>query len=117
MDNRNELIADFQQFYGLDLETLLLNGEFKRIKALTLALPIKARVISKISPELAWDEDAYLLALIADNIAFLRYEQSGGKGKKPKQLERPKAKKKPKEKKTLDVSDKRIQSLLFAKRK
>lgn len=117
LEGRNELITDFQQYYGLDLEKLFLSGEFARAKVLATNLPSSSRTVVRLNPELAWDENAYLLALIADNIAFMRFEQSNGKGKKPKPLQRPKKAEKKKEKKTLNVSDKRIQSLLFKPRK
>lgn len=109
-------MADFQQYYGLDLEKLIRAREYKRIATLTLCLPLKSRTIINLNPELAWDENAYLLSYIADNIAFQRYEQGNGKGKKPKPIERPKAKEKKKEKKHLAVSDKKIAALLFSPR-
>lgn len=68
-----------------------------------------------IEPRAAWDEHAYLLALVADNLSFLRYEQSGGKGRRPKPIERPKPRQK--ESKRLDVGDDRISELLFGQRR
>lgn len=115
LEGRSELLADFQQYYNLDLEKVLIAGEFERAKTLTLCLPLKSRTMTRLNPELVWDENAYLLSYIADNIAFQRYEQGGGKGKKPKPVERPKKEVK-KQKKHLDVSARQIDSLLFAPR-
>lgn len=117
LDMRGELVADFQQYYGLNLADLLAAYDYERIEYLALNLPIKARTVAKLNPEAAWDENAYLLSYIADNIAFQRYEQAGGKGKKPKPIERPKAKEKPAEKKHLNMSKRKVDNLLFAPRK
>lgn len=108
-------MADFQQYYGLDLELLWDRAEFRRIRVLASQLPTQSRTIVKLNPQAAWDEHAYLLALVADNLSFMRYEQTGGKGRKPKPLERPKPKKQVKQ--HLDVSEGRVQNLLFAPRK
>lgn len=41
-------------------------------------------------PQNAWGQAEYLLAYIADNLAFMRYEQGGGKRqRKPKAYPRP----------------------------
>lgn len=82
------------------------------MRKLTEALPRQSRTVQMIDPRAAWDEQAYLLALIADNISFQRYEQAGGKGRKPKPIERPKARKR-KEHKRVDATDEQIRSLLF----
>lgn len=94
---------------------MLLDGDFARIATLAKQLPAQSRTVERIEPTLAWDEHAYLLALVADNLSFMRYENSGGRGKKPQPVQRPKPKEK--EKKHLDVSDKRIDSLLFGSRR
>lgn len=57
----------------------------------------------------------YMLALIADHLAFLRYEHAGGKGKRPEAIKRPQQTIKKKEK-HLNVSEKRKHTLLFAPR-
>ena len=116
LDLRGELRADFQQFYGLDSEELLNAGDFERLATLVKHLPNEARVVRAIDPRAEWDTSAYLLALIADHLAFSRYEQAGCKGKKPKQLERPKARPKTAHK-SLDISKEKRHELLFGKRK
>lgn len=91
---------------------MLARGDFARARVLAEQLPAGSRTVRRLEPRSEWDEKAYLLALIADNIAFQRYEQRGGKGRKPQAVPRPKAA----EKKTcrhLEVSDRRIRALLF----
>lgn len=111
---RGELAADFQQYYGLDLDALMGTFDYARVRLLVEQLPAGSRTVARMEPRAAWSEESYLLALIADNLSFMRYEQSGGKGRKPRPLDRPKAK--PKQKKHIDVSGERIEALLFAPR-
>lgn len=114
-EHGEEMTADFQQFYNLNLFDLWRLAEFERIRVLTTQLPRESRLMRALNPQLEWGEEAYLLANIFDQLAAM----CAPKGKKPKQHPRPKAKKKQpqQEKKTLDVSDGRIQNLLFAPRK
>lgn len=107
------MYADFQQFYGLDLEKLLEGGEFARARVLASQLPRESRTVRAVDPRAEWGQADHLLALIADNLAFLRYEQAGGKGRKPKPLPRPQAK--PSRKK-LNLTAQQRHSLLFAPR-
>lgn len=113
LDGRRALTADFQQYYGLDFERMLDGGEFARIAALVSELPRESRTVAGIDPRAAWDEKAYLLALVADNLSFMRYESSGGKGRKPKPVERPKGRE---TKRHIDVSRSRKAELLFGTR-
>ncbi len=94
----------------------MLRGRFSCVADLATQLPAQSRTVVAIDPRARWDEQAYLLALIADNLSYLRYEQAGGKGRKPKQVERPKPKPKEAEKKSFNVSKSRVHSLLFDSR-
>ncbi len=67
----------------------------------------------RADPRAGWDEQAYLLALVADNLSFLRYELSGGRGHKPRPVERPKA---PRAARHIDATDAQIMGLLFDRR-
>ncbi len=116
LEHRGELRADFQQFYTLDSEELLNSGDYERLATLAYNLPAESRIVKSADQRAIWDNKTYLLALIVDHLAFMRYENAGGKGKKPKPLERPKQKKKIKHKK-LNISEKKRQELLFGKRK
>lgn len=113
---RGELAADFQQYYGLDLESLIDAYDYGRMRMLAEQLPAGSRTVARLEPRAAWSEESYLLALVADNLSFLRYEQSGGRGRKPKPLERPHARPERK-RKHLGVSEQRVNELLFARRK
>lgn len=115
LDYRDELTADFQQYYQLDLNAMMDAGSFAAIATLTAQLPAQSRTFIRLHPELEWDENTYLLALIVDQLANISYGLGGGKGKKPKPIPRPKAKKK-KKKTHLNVDKARIDALLFGAR-
>lgn len=72
-----------------------------------------SRTLALADPRAGWDEHAYLLALIADELAYLRYERSGGRGHRPKPVERPKA---PARRRHVDATDSQIEHLLFDER-
>lgn len=78
-------------------------------------LPHGSRTICDVDPRNDWSNSDYLLALAVDNLSYLRYEQAGGKGRKPDAVKRPEIKKEI-ERKHLDVSDGRIEELLFSER-
>lgn len=101
-----------QQYYGIELDLLLMRGEFRRLWTLTTQLPMRSRTMAHEAPELSWDERDYLLALVADNLTYLRHEMAGGKGRKPKAVPRPRAREK-RAARHLDVSDERVSELLF----
>lgn len=60
---------------------------------LAAQLPRESRTLRAEDGRLAWGDAEYLLALIADNIAFMRYESAVSAGakraRKPKPLKRP----------------------------
>ena len=115
LEGRGELIADFQQYYTLDFCELFNRCEFERIDILTRQLPSTSRTVVKQDGRARWSEEMYMLALIADHLAFLRYEHAGGKGKRPEAIKRPQQTINKKEK-HLNVSEKRKHTLLFAPR-
>ena len=73
-----------------------------------------SRSVTAVEPRAAWGTTDYILAYIADNAAFQRYEQGGGRGRRPKPLERPKAA--PAARRRLDVDGDRVMRLLHGKR-
>lgn len=105
-----ELMADFQQYYHIDLQELLDKGEVERVLDLASCLPLQSRTVKRIDPRAEWDAQSYLLALVVDNLSYLRYEQAGGKGHKPEMLERPKQKV---PESHLEVSASELDALLF----
>lgn len=64
----------------------------------------------------AWDESDYLLAHIADSIAYLRYELAGCKGRKPKPIERPKNSRKDDRPRSHHVPRRKLDRILSAHR-
>lgn len=79
-------------------------------------LPAQSRTVSRIDPRATWDEHAYLLALAVDNLSFLRYENAGGKGRKPDPVKRPRARTAEPAARRLDLSRDEVDSLLFGER-
>lgn len=108
-----ELRSDFQQYYHLDLDELLGTFQFERIDVLARSLPIESRTVRRLFPQSRWGDTEHLLALIADNLAFLRYEQSSGRGGKPKPLPRPKPSR---ERDAVRIDARTVDALLFGKR-
>lgn len=53
----DELEADFQETYSLNLDRELKNGSFTRLARLFLQLPRKSRVFIAIDPTAEWDWD------------------------------------------------------------
>ena len=113
----DEMLADFQQFYGLDLGELMLRGEFSRAVALASQLPARSRLVTSMRPDLAWDGQTYIRAGVHDTLASIAYGLGGGKGAKPKPIPRPKPKPNKRKRKRLDVSRANVAALLFGARK
>ena len=91
-------------------------GRFEYARALALAenLPPGSRTVTRIEPRAAWSTSDYLLAGLLDSMNFMRYENAGGKGRKPDRVERPKAKRP--ERRRAGVGEERTMALLFGKR-
>lgn len=87
------MVADFQQFYGVDLLALVDAGEWERARVLASQLPRESRVLRAIEPSLAWGDVERLLASICDNLAFMRYERAVASGARvngrPRPVRRP----------------------------
>ena len=83
----DRLRADFQQFYGLDIDGM--GGDYTLAHAAALAaqLPVESRCYKFDHPEAAWTAGDYLLAEIAYGISILAWQNTkdGQKG-----LNRPK---------------------------
>jgi hypothetical protein len=87
----DEIEADFQQYYGLDLLDFY-RGDLKPAKTyrLVCALPVESRFARKVGgPRADWQTDQYLLADIRDQLAAANWQRGGGKGPKPKPTPRP----------------------------
>ena len=91
-DHPGELRADFQRFYGLNLDGM--GTEYSVAHAATLAahLPQESACVRVASPEAAWDDATYLLAAIEYDLRVLAWQNSrdGAKGRnKPRPVQTP----------------------------
>lgn len=84
-----ELEADMHEVYGVDVRNP--GCSVAHLACLAAQLGPGSRLARAYDERNAWDESDYLLAHIADSIAYLRYELAGCKGKKPKAIDRPKS--------------------------
>ena len=87
--SRDELEADFQQFYGLDLSRM--GDDFTVAHAAVLAsqLPREARCLREIDPNLAWSDETAALASIQYLVRCIVWQLGGGKGDKPQPVRTP----------------------------
>ncbi|KFI50011.1 DUF5361 domain-containing protein [Bifidobacterium biavatii] len=74
--DQGALTADFQRYYGLDLDRLGHELTIHRAAALAANLPQEARVWAKLDPRLAWTDAQYLLADIRDSLDFLAWAKT-----------------------------------------
>ena len=78
------------QTYGVDLRPAL-EADPPRVARLAAQLPPSSRVMRAEDPRLAWGDAEWLLAAVADNLALLRYELAGCRGRPPRMTPRPQA--------------------------
>lgn len=89
--HRDELVADFQQYYGLSIP---LDGEprdLPRIAALWSQLPAGSRTFRREAPELEWSTTDYLLWRLEYDVRSLMWGLSDPKkrGNEPRPMETP----------------------------
>ena len=82
------LRADFQQYYNLNIDGMGREYRVLHAAALVAQLPTNARVNVAATDMAAWDEQAYLLVDIDNNLRALIW-MLGGKRGKPPLVERP----------------------------
>ncbi|WP_454892209.1 DUF5361 domain-containing protein [Alloscardovia omnicolens] len=70
------LRADFQRFYGLNLDDLGTTLRVRRAADLAAYLPEQALIWGKLNPTAQWSTDTYLLAEIADNTDFEKWRHT-----------------------------------------
>lgn len=88
----DSLRADFQQFYGLDIDGMGTAFSLAHAAALAAQLPHESRCYRAEHPEAAWTDAEYMLAEIAHGIATLVWQptKSGRKGiNRPKRIQTP----------------------------
>lgn len=87
---RDELEADFQQFYGLDLGGMGSSFTISHAAVLAAQLPRESRCLIKINPDLEWSNEMSALARIDYEFQILLNAMSGKKGgQKPKPIQTP----------------------------
>lgn len=72
----DELRADFQQFYGLNLDHMGNGYSHAHAAVLVSQLPIGSRVLSKMDPRASWSQTEYLLSLIEYDLRVLAWQKT-----------------------------------------
>lgn len=87
--SKDELEADFRQFYGLDLGDMGHGYSVAHAAVLAAQLPRDARCLRELDANLAWSDETTVLASIHFLLRCVIYQLSGGKGEKPKPIRTP----------------------------
>lgn len=90
--NRDELEADFRQYYGLDLGGMGTDYTVSHAAVLASQLPPNARCMAKLSPNLAWTQERAALERLDYHVRYLMWmlSKDGAKGvNRPKPPETP----------------------------
>lgn len=88
----DELRADFQRYYGLNLDDMGKTYTVAHAAALARNLPAGSAVHRALNPALEWADSDYLLMQIEYDIRLLAWSLAGGKksrSPKPKPIETP----------------------------
>lgn len=72
-NHADELVADFQQFYGLDATTIGKDIDYERAGILCSQLPQASRVMREYDSSLTWDDETMILANIEYEMRVLLY--------------------------------------------
>lgn len=93
MKNRDPLLADFAQFYGINLYELGLGTDDETAASYAAVLlgqlPPDARCVVEENPDASWSIEAWFLRQIEFDIRALMYGLSGKKGTRPEPIEMP----------------------------
>ena len=87
-----ELRADFQRYYGLNLDDLGTAYTYRHAADLAACLPRESSTIRAESPALEWTEQEYMLWSIEYSLRVLRWQntEDGRKGRnKPEKIPTP----------------------------
>lgn len=115
-EHGDELEADFQEFYGLNLEDMGKAYSVRHAAVLAANLPAQARCLKSINHDLDWSLETHMLSVIEYDLRCLMWSLSDAKKKHipyPKQL-KPHKEKKIKEVKLSDME--RIEGILNVRR-
>lgn len=72
----DKLRADFQQYYGLDLDGMGAAYSYPHAAALATQLPAESRVMRELDAELEWTQQDYFLAQIEYDLRILIWQNS-----------------------------------------
>jgi len=75
-EHPDELMADFQQYYGLDTAEIGRGIGLARAAALTCQLPLQARVHVALEPACAWSAADHRLAEISHAVRWLQWSKT-----------------------------------------
>lgn len=92
-----ELRADFQRFYGLNLDDMGRSYSVHHAACIAAHMPQGSALYASIDPSSEWTASDHLLSLIEYDIRSLAWGLSGGrksKSPKPKRIEPPSASRK-----------------------
>ena len=92
LDNRADVVADFRQYYGIDLPIEPTDDDCTRWSLLWYALPRASRTARRQSPELRWGDCEYMLAMAVhalEVIAWQRTKDGQHNRNRPKPLRTP----------------------------
>lgn len=73
-----DTVADFQQFYGVELppDPAEYGGDPRRLALLWTALPRESRTARRMRPELEWDDATRILRLAEHSLRVLAWMQT-----------------------------------------
>lgn len=83
------MLADFRQFYGIDLPLEPEDVDCARWAMLWHALPRESRTARRLSPELEWTEGEYMLSQMSYYLHLLAWRQITKDGSKGRNAPRP----------------------------
>lgn len=70
------MVADFRQFYGIDLPIEPTDEDCSRWALLWYALPRESRTARRQSPELRWSEAEYMLAMAVHALDVIKWQRT-----------------------------------------
>lgn len=75
-DRPDELRADFQQYYGLNIDGMGADYSPAHAAALLAQLPLESRIMRAENADLEWDEATYFLAQIEYDLRVLIWQKT-----------------------------------------
>lgn len=87
--SRDELEADFQQFYGLDIGDMGHGYSVAHAAVLASQLPRQARCLRKLNPDFIWSDETTVLTSLHFLLRCVIYQLSGCRGEKPAPIRTP----------------------------